>query len=161
MTSIRRSRFARNACSATAAMRFTNAMSQSAMLFWPTDALRSCYARDRFKRMIVTGVRQMSFEISRAIRADHPSLAGHFPGAPIVPGVVILDEVASALAEWRKDCQLTGIRAVKFVLALKPEQSFTISLVMAKDAGTDVDFHCRVKDRMIVEGRLQISCGAA
>jgi len=32
--------------------------------------------------------------------------------------------------------------------------------VMAKDAGTDVDFHCRVKDRMIVEGRLQISCGA-
>src|SRR5437879_10590804 len=98
MTSIRRSRFAGNACSATAAMRFTNAMSQSAMLFWPTDALPSCYVRDRFKRMIVTGVRQMSFEISRAIRADHPSLAGHFPGTPIVPGVVILDEVAAALA---------------------------------------------------------------
>jgi 3-hydroxyacyl-[acyl-carrier-protein] dehydratase len=68
----------------------------------------------------------MSFEICRAIRADHPSLAGHFPGASIVPGVVILDEVAAALAEWRKDCQLTGIRAVKFVLPLKPEQPFTI-----------------------------------
>ncbi|PYK02524.1 MAG: hydroxymyristoyl-ACP dehydratase [Verrucomicrobia bacterium] len=105
--------------------------------------------------------RQMNFELCRAIRADHPSLAGHFLGEPIVPGVVILDEVAAALAEWRKDCQLTGIPAVKFLLPLKPEQSFTISLVMAKDAGTDVDFHCRVKDRMIVEGRLQISCGAA
>ena len=105
--------------------------------------------------------RQMNFELFRAIRADHPSLAGHFPGEPIVPGVVILDEVAAALAEWRKDCQLTGIPAVKFLLPLKPEQSFTISIVMAKDAGTDVDFHCRVKDRMIVEGRLQISCGAA
>jgi len=102
----------------------------------------------------------MNFERCRAIRADHPSLAGHFLGDPIVPGVVILDEVAAALAEWRKDCQLTGIPAVKFLLPLKPEQSFTISLVMAKDAGTDVDFHCRVKDRMIVEGRLQISCGA-
>jgi 3-hydroxyacyl-[acyl-carrier-protein] dehydratase len=100
----------------------------------------------------------MSFEISRAIRADHPSLAGHFPGAPIVPGVVILDEVAAALAEWRKDCQLTGIRAVKFVLPLKPEQPFTICLTAAKGAKTEVDFCCRVDDRMVVEGRLEIRC---
>ncbi len=27
------------------------------------------------------------------IPADHPSLPGHFPGRPIVPAVVILDEV--------------------------------------------------------------------
>ncbi|HAK05685.1 MAG TPA: hypothetical protein DCO65_00200 [Spartobacteria bacterium] len=100
----------------------------------------------------------MSFEICRAIRADHPSLAGHFPGASIVPGVVILDEVAAALAEWRKDCQLTEIRAVKFVLPLKPEQPFTICLTAAKDAETEVDFCCRVEGRMIVEGRLEISC---
>jgi len=97
----------------------------------------------------------MSFEICRTIRADHPSLAGHFPGAPIVPGVVILDEVAAALAEWRKDCLLTGIRAVKFVLPLKPEQPFTICLT-AKGAKTEVDFCCRVDGRMVVEGRLEI-----
>jgi len=101
----------------------------------------------------------MSFEISRAIRADHPSLAGHFPGAPIVPGVVILDEVAAALAKWRKDCQLTGIRAVKFVLPLKPEQPFTICLTAAKGAKTEVDFCCRIDGRMVVEGRLKIRCG--
>ena len=101
----------------------------------------------------------MSFETCRAIRADHPSLAGHFPGAPIVPGVVILDEVAAALAEWRKDCQLTQIRAVKFVLPLKPEQPFTICLTAVKDAETEVDFCCRVDGRMVVEGRLDIRCG--
>jgi 3-hydroxyacyl-[acyl-carrier-protein] dehydratase len=50
---------------------------------------------------IIGSARQMSFEIRRAIPADHPSLAGHFPGAPVVPGVVILDEIAAALAEWR------------------------------------------------------------
>ena len=100
----------------------------------------------------------MSFEISRAIRADHPSLAGHFPGAPIVPGVVILDEVAAALAKWRKDCQLTGIRAVKFVLPLKPEQPFTICLTAANGAKTEVDFCCRIDGRMVVEGRLEVRC---
>src|ERR1700726_4951254 len=98
----------------------------------------------------------MSFEICRAIHADHPGLAGHFPGAPIVPGVVILDEVAAALAEWRNDDQLTCIRAVKFVLPLKPEQPFTICLTAAK--GAEVDFCCRVDGRMVVEGRLEIRC---
>jgi 3-hydroxyacyl-[acyl-carrier-protein] dehydratase len=102
----------------------------------------------------------MSFEICRAIRADHPSLAGHFPGAPIVPGVVILDEVAAALAQWRKECQLTGIPAVKFLLPLKPEQPFTISLTPAKGAKAVVDFCCRTDGHMIVEGRLEISCNA-
>ena len=100
----------------------------------------------------------MSFEICRAISADHPSLAGHFPGEPIVPGVVILDEVAAALAKWREGCQLTGIRAVKFVLPLRPEQSFTICLTAAKDAKTDVDFYCHADGRMLVEGRFEISC---
>jgi 3-hydroxyacyl-[acyl-carrier-protein] dehydratase len=103
----------------------------------------------------------MSFEICRAIRADHPTLAGHFPGAPIVPGVVILDEVAAALAEWRKDCQLTDIRAVKFVLPLKPDQPFTICLTEAKGAETQVDFSCHIDGRVVVAGRLQISWGAA
>ena len=26
------------------------------------------------------------------VEADHPALEGHFPGRPIVPGVVLLDE---------------------------------------------------------------------
>ena len=39
----------------------------------------------------------MTFEVLRLIHADHPSLPGHFPGAPLVPGVVILDEVIAAL----------------------------------------------------------------
>ena len=70
----------------------------------------------------------MTFEAIRLIRADHPSLPGHFPGAPLVPGVVILDEVIAALAEWQQNSQLSGIRMVKFLAPLQPEQTFTISL---------------------------------
>jgi 3-hydroxymyristoyl/3-hydroxydecanoyl-(acyl carrier protein) dehydratase len=98
----------------------------------------------------------MIFEVSRAIRANHPSLPGHFPGTPLVPGVVILDEVLAALVEWRKDCQLTGIRFVKFLVPLKPEQSFTIGFSLSNDRAGEVDFCCRIDDRLIVEGRLEI-----
>ena len=52
----------------------------------------------------------MTFELRRSITADHPSLPGHFPDAPLVPGVLILDEVLAALRDWQKDCQLTAIR---------------------------------------------------
>jgi 3-hydroxyacyl-[acyl-carrier-protein] dehydratase len=98
----------------------------------------------------------MTFDVRRAIRADHPSLPGHFPGAALVPGVVILDEVLAALLEWHKDCQLTGIRAVKFLVPLKPEQPFTIGFSVSDDAGGEVNFSCRVEDRIIVEGRLEV-----
>ena len=98
----------------------------------------------------------MTFEVLRLIHADHPSLPGHFPGAPLVPGVVILDEVIAALDQWRQDSQLSGIRSVKFLAPLKPEQPFTISLsVTSKNAG-DVSFCCRAEERLIVEGRLAV-----
>ncbi len=102
----------------------------------------------------------MSFEVLRLIHADHPSLPGHFPGAPLVPGVVILDEVVAALCEWRQDSQLSGIRSVKFLAPLKPEQPFTISLFGTSEDAGEVSFCCRAEERVIVEGRLAVSWGA-
>ena len=101
-------------------------------------------------------LRRLNFEVSRAIGADHPSLPGHFPGTPIVPGVVILDEIVAALTEWRKDSHLTVIRIAKFLVPLRPEQPFTICLSASHDVESVVDFCCRVEDRVIVEGRLEV-----
>ena len=101
----------------------------------------------------------MTFEVLRLIRANHPSLPGHFPGAPLVPGVVILDEVLAALVEWRQNSRLSGIRSAKFLAPLKPEQPFTISLSVMKNAG-EVSFCCRAEERVIVEGRLEVCWGA-
>lgn len=98
----------------------------------------------------------MTFEVTRAIGADHPSLPGHFPDIPLVPGVVILDEVRAALMDWRKDCRLTGIRTVKFLSPLKPDQPFDIALVADDSGAAEVSFCCRVKHRIIVEGRFEV-----
>jgi len=102
-----------------------------------------------------------NFETCRMIPANHPSLDGHFPGLPIVPGVVILDEVAAALAEWQKDCQLLGMRVVKFVQPLKPARPFTISLAAISGTEKEIDFSCRVEGRVFVEGRLEINRSVA
>ena len=100
----------------------------------------------------------MTFEARRAITADHPSLPGHFPDAPLVPGVLILDEVLAALHDWQKDCQLTAIRTVKFLQPLKPEQPFTICLSASNDDASEVNFCCRIEGRVIVEGQLEVYC---
>jgi 3-hydroxyacyl-[acyl-carrier-protein] dehydratase len=102
----------------------------------------------------------MTFEAIRIIRANHPTLPGHFPGAPLVPGVVILDEVLATLIEWRQDSQLTGIRMVKFLVPLQPEQVFTISLSVRNEHAGEVNFCCRAEDRVIVEGQLEVAWGA-
>ena len=102
----------------------------------------------------------MTFEAIRIIRANHPTLPGHFPGTPLVPGVVILDEVLAALIEWRQDSQLTGIRMVKFLAPLQPEQAFTISLSARNEHAEEVNFCCRAEDRVIVEGQLEVAWGA-
>ena len=98
----------------------------------------------------------MIFEVSRAIPAHHPSLPGHFPGTPIVPGVVILDEILAALLEWRQGCDLTGVRTVKFLVPLKPEQPFTIYFSTEDDDAGQVNFCCHIEDQVIVEGRLEV-----
>src|SRR5947208_15458076 len=99
----------------------------------------------------------MNFEVRRTIGADHPSLLGHFPGAPVVPGVVILDEILAALTEWREDSHLTVMRAVKFLVPLKPEEQFTICLSASQGAEKEVDFCCRVEDSEIGVG-LSLVC---
>ena len=97
----------------------------------------------------------MNPDVSRLIKSDHPSLPGHFPDSPIVPGVVILDEVLAALMERRGKIAVKTIRVVKFLAPLKPEQWFTIGF--SEIDQDEIDFCCRVETHVIVEGRLRIA----
>lgn len=55
------------------------------------------------------------------IAADHPALPGHFPGRPVVPGVVVLDCVAAAI-EREYGVRIVALPQVKFAAPLLPEQ---------------------------------------
>ncbi len=63
-----------------------------------------------------------------SIPPDHPSLPGHFPGRPIVPGVVLLERVIEAIE--CKDGALGPLRLpqVKFIQPLLPDEIANIVL---------------------------------
>ena len=60
-------------------------------------------------------------EFAFRVAADHPSLPGHFPGNPIVPGVLLLDGVMHGL-QHATGLRLSHLKQVKFISALLPEE---------------------------------------
>jgi 3-hydroxyacyl-[acyl-carrier-protein] dehydratase len=92
-------------------------------------------------------------EITCRIPADHPSLPGHFPGRPIVPGVVLLDEVVAAISAWQGRPFVPAVfPAVKFLAPLAPEQSFTIHL---RRTGDDIHFECVAAGQPLARGSVR------
>ncbi|MBC7990069.1 MAG: hypothetical protein H7Y19_10875 [Luteimonas sp.] len=63
-----------------------------------------------------------------SIPADHPSLPGHFPGRPIVPGVVLLDRVLEAIESRHGPLGALRLPQVKFVQPLLPGETACIDL---------------------------------
>ncbi len=63
------------------------------------------------------------------IPSDHPSLPGHFPGNPVVPGVLVLDRVLDAVqAASGMPVGALRLPQVKFMQPLLPTQLATVSV---------------------------------
>lgn len=91
-----------------------------------------------------------TFHAALRIDAAHPALPGHFPGDPLVPGVVVLERVAAALKAWRGAavCRLDA----KFVQPLRPGEEATITL---DDDGARVRFEvARTDGGVLARGTL-------
>ena len=87
-----------------------------------------------------------------AIPVDHPAFAGHFPGRPILPGVVLLDAVARALEAalaldpppaWR-------VRTVKFLRPARPGDA--LSLTWETGPGGELRFLIERADEPLAQG---------
>jgi 3-hydroxymyristoyl/3-hydroxydecanoyl-(acyl carrier protein) dehydratase len=69
------------------------------------------------------------------VAADHPALAGHFPGEPVVPGVVVLDHVLELVGAG---CDAPRSLAwVKFARPLLPDQQAQVQWTVS---GTNLRF---------------------
>lgn len=76
------------------------------------------------------------------IPADHPSLAGHFPGNPVVPGVVLLDHVLMAI-QAQRSCRLQSIASVKFLQPVLPEDIVDLDIRISSAAAAGHRAHFR------------------
>lgn len=85
------------------------------------------------------------------VPTDHPAFAGHFPGRPIVPGVVLLDR-AILLAARTLGCHAGRLRlaSTKFLSPVGPGEELRFSF-QAK-AGGALQFSVRAADREVAAG---------
>ena len=68
------------------------------------------------------------FAMQFFVPSDHPSLPGHFPGRPVVPGVVVLDHVLDAIEALHGPFGNVRLPQVKFVQPLLPEERADVLL---------------------------------
>ena len=93
---------------------------------------------------------QRQYETSFQVETTHPSLAGHFPGDPVLPGVVVLDRALEAAEEWLGSTLLvTSLSHVKFVSPLRPGDKARIHLWL--DA-TSLRFEVHNRETLVAKG---------
>jgi len=89
-------------------------------------------------------------QASFVVAADHPALPGHFPGTPVVPGVVVLDHVLEAAESWQRGgLHARGLKQVKFHSPLLPDQHADVFLELG--TGT-LTFRVTRDDQPVAQG---------
>lgn len=89
------------------------------------------------------------------IAVDHPAFAGHFPGQPVLPGVVLMTLVMEALeARPALRTRLAGapcIEQLKFVAPVGPGARVRVAL---REQGRGIAFELHDDERLVAHGRL-------
>jgi 3-hydroxyacyl-[acyl-carrier-protein] dehydratase len=101
-------------------------------------------------------------------QADNPMFIGHFPGNPIVPGVILTEALAqtsgivaaSGYPETEKPFfLLSAIRTMKFFQAVRPETKIDLRAEKIAASGALFQFKvtASVDGAMVAEGQLVLS----
>lgn len=95
------------------------------------------------------------------IAADHPAYAGHFPGRPILPGVVLLDAALYALAACLDRQDTTGqLKSAKFHSPVQPGEALTLHATALPAGGYRFEIRCMDRlggERSVASGSLVFS----
>ena len=93
-------------------------------------------------------------DYSFTIETTHPSLKGHFPNKPVIPAVIILDEVINIVKIIKPGFTVETIPMVKFSHPLLPEQLVSVEIKEKND--TTISFNCSHNKIKLVTGQLTL-----
>ena len=82
-----------------------------------------------------------------------PYFKGHFPGNPVVPGVVIIDTVLGYLTGEDAGAQVEAIPKIKFTEPVLPGQLLRIEIIRSYPK---VSFKVYRDNSLVAEGELRI-----
>lgn len=101
----------------------------------------------------MTGGAAVTAHTRFCIAASHPALPGHFPGAPVVPGVLLL---AAGLQQLETHCgrsfQCRRIVRAKFLQPVAPGDPISASLKLDVTGLASLDLH--VGDLLVAQATL-------
>jgi 3-hydroxyacyl-[acyl-carrier-protein] dehydratase len=107
-------------------------------------------------------------ECSARFSRDDPMFAGHFPGNPLVPGVIITEALAQTAGiaaasgfpgDERPFFLLSAIRAMKFLAAARPEEEIFLLAEKLAQVGELWQFKTQASmgEKIIAEGQLVLN----
>ena len=92
------------------------------------------------------------------VPAEHPALAGHFPGRPVVPGVMLLEAARAAVPSGADT--LRAIPSAKFLRAVLPGERIELRIELARDAsGLRARFRGLRAEAVVFEGSFLFAPG--
>lgn len=122
---------------------FVDALPRNATGKLPREVLTQLIEQERTRRAA----------LRFTVPPEHPALAGHFPGRPIVPGVVLLDHaldaIGSAIGQRLDACR---IESAKFLSPAEPGEPLDIAFETA--ASGAIRFTIRAGARAVASGAL-------
>jgi len=94
-----------------------------------------------------------------SIPAEHPAYTGHFPGQPILPGVVLLDAALHALAKVRGNPAASGqIKSAKFLSPVLPGEPLMLHYTASAEGA--FRFEIRSTARVVASGAVAFTQAA-
>jgi predicted LPLAT superfamily acyltransferase len=102
----------------------------------------------------------MGTSVNLTIAADHPAFAGHFPGNPIVPGVVLLDEALLAVGtQLGNSGEAAKVLSAKFLGVVRPGEA--LALEYDRDPAGRVRLTARAGPRDVLAATVEFPTAAA
>ncbi|WP_300438476.1 hypothetical protein [Zoogloea sp.] len=88
-------------------------------------------------------------KIRWTVPSDHPAFPGHFPGRPILPGVVLIDQ-AMRLAPLAAGQAIRGLASAKFFQPVPPGAELVFRFAPATARG--MGFEIRLGETTVASG---------